>query len=52
MQTFFGCDGVDDDDYDFRNIWNVYRNIKDKDIINSEVLFETKKELFEKGYEV
>ena len=48
--TFFGCDGVDDDDYD-SEIYGMYtRNIKDKDIINSEVLFETKKELFEKGY--
>ena len=48
--TFFGCDGVDDDDYD-SEIYGIYtRNIKDKDIINSEVLFETKKELFEKGY--
>lgn len=48
--TFFGADGIDDDDYD-SEIYGIYtRNVKDKDNINSEILFQTKKELFEKGY--
>lgn len=48
--SFFGTDEIDDDDYD-SEIYGIYtRNIKNKDVINSEVLFETKKELFDKGY--
>lgn len=48
--TFFGSDDVDDDDYD-SEIYGIYtRNIKNKDMINLEILFETKKQLFEKGY--
>lgn len=48
--TFFGSDDVDDDDYD-SEIYGIYtRNVKNKDTVNSEVLFETKKQLFDKGY--
>ena len=48
--SFFGTDEIDDDDYD-SEIYGIYtRNIKNKDVINSEVLFETKRELFDKGY--
>ena len=48
--SFFGTDEIDDDDYD-SEIYGIYtRNIKNKDVINSAVLFETKKELFDKGY--
>ncbi|MBO5477913.1 MAG: hypothetical protein J6A15_09210 [Clostridia bacterium] len=48
--TFFGSDAIDDDSYD-SEIYGMYtRNIKDKEIVNSEVLFYTKKELFEKGF--
>ena len=48
--SFFGTDEIDDDDYD-SEIYGIYtRNVKNKDVINSEVLFETKKELFDKGY--
>ena len=48
--TFFGSDDVDDDDYD-SEIYGIYtRNVKNKDTVNSEVLFETKKQLFDRGY--
>ena len=48
--TFFGSDDVDDDNYD-SEIYGIYtRNVKNKDTVNSEVLFETKKQLFDKGY--
>lgn len=48
--TFFGSDEIDDDDYD-SEIYGIFtKNVKDKDVVNSEVLFQTKKELFEKGY--
>lgn len=48
--TFFGSDAIDDDSYD-SEIYGMYtRNVKNKEIVNSEVLFHTKKELFEKGY--
>lgn len=48
--TFFGADSIDDDDYD-SEIYGIYTKCnEDKDTIKSEILFETKKELFEKGY--
>lgn len=48
--TFFGSDAVDNDDYD-SEIYGIYtRNVKNKEVVNSEVLYHTKKELFEKGY--
>ena len=48
--TFFGSDAIDDDSYD-SEIYGMYtRNVKNKEVVNSEVLFHTKKELFEKGY--
>ncbi len=48
--TFFGSDGVDDDDYD-SEIYGIYtKDIESKDVVCSEILFQTKKELFEKGY--
>ena len=44
--SFFGADDIDDDDYD-SEVYGIYtRNVKDKDIINAEILFDTKKELF------
>ena len=48
--TFFGTDEIEDDYYD-SEIYGMYtRNIKNKDYINSEVIENTKKELFEKGF--
>lgn len=48
--TFFGADDVDNDSYD-SEIYGIYtRNVKDRDNINTEILFQTKRELFEKGY--
>ena len=48
--TFFGTDEIEDDYYD-SEIYGIYtRNIKNKDYINSEVIENTKKELFEKGF--
>lgn len=48
--SFFGADDIDDDDYD-SEVYGIYtRNVKDKDIINAEILFDTKKELFNLGY--
>lgn len=48
--SFFGADSVDDDDYD-SEVYGIYtRNVKDKDIINAEVLYDTKKELFDLGF--
>ncbi|MGN1012319.1 MAG: hypothetical protein ACI4ON_00600 [Clostridia bacterium] len=48
--SFFGADGVEDDDYD-SEVYGIYtRNVKDKDTINAEMLFDTKKELFNLGY--
>ena len=48
--TFFGSDAIDDDSYD-SEIYGMYtRNVKNKEVVNSEVLFHTKKELFETGY--
>lgn len=48
--TFFGSDDVDDDEYD-SEIYGFYtKNVKDKDTVNAELLFDTKKELFNLGY--
>lgn len=48
--SFFGADDIDDDDYD-SEVYGIYtRNVKDKDIINAEVLYDTKKELFDLGF--
>lgn len=48
--SFFGADEIDDDDYD-SEVYGFYtKNVKDKDTINAELLFDTKKELFNLGY--
>ena len=48
--TFFGSDDIDDDEYD-SEIYGFYtKNVKDKDTVNAELLFDTKKELFNLGY--
>ena len=48
--TFFGSDDIDDDEYD-SEIYGFYtKNLKDKDTVNAELLFDTKKELFNLGY--
>lgn len=48
--SFFGADDVDDDDYD-SEVYGIYtRNVKDKDTISAELLFDTKRELFNLGY--
>ncbi len=48
--TLFGADSVDDDDYD-SEIYGIFaKKNENEDVIKSEILFETKKELFEKGY--
>lgn len=48
--SFFGADDIEDDDYD-SEVYGIYtRNVKDKDTINAELLFDTKKELFNLGY--
>lgn len=48
--SIFGSDEVDDDDYD-SEIYGMYiKNVKDKDTINAEMLFDTKQELFNMGY--
>lgn len=48
--SFFGSDSIDDDDYD-SEVYGIYtRNVRDKDIVNAELLFDTKKELFNLGY--
>lgn len=48
--TFFGSDEIDDDDYD-SEIYGIYtKDIESKNDVCSEILFQTKIELFEKGY--
>ncbi len=48
--SIFGSDEVDDDDYD-SEIYGMYiKNVKDKDTINAEMLFETKQQLFDMGF--
>ena len=48
--TFFVSDDIDDDEYD-SEIYGFYtKNLKDKDTVNAELLFDTKKELFNLGY--
>lgn len=48
--SFFGADEVDDDDYD-SEIYGIYtKNIKNKEDITEEILFDTKQELFNLGY--
>ena len=48
--TFFGSDDIDDDEYDSEIYVFYTKNLKDKDTVNAELLFDTKKELFNLGY--
>ena len=48
--SLFGADDIDDDSYD-SEIYGIYtRNVKDKESITAEILFDTKQELFNLGY--
>ena len=48
--TFFGAQDIEEYDYD-SEVFGLYaRNSKDKDMIHAELLFDTKKELFNMGY--
>lgn len=48
--SLFGADDIDDDSYD-SEIYGIYtRNVKDKESITAEILFDTKRELFNLGY--
>ena len=48
--TFFGAQDIEEYDYD-SEVYGLYtRNTKNKDIIHAELLFDTKKELFNMGY--
>ncbi len=48
--SFFGADDVEDDAYD-SEIYGIYtKNVKNKDNITAEILFNTKQELFNLGY--
>ena len=48
--TFFGAQDIEEYDYD-SEVFGLYaRNSKDKDMIHAELLFDTKKELFNMGF--
>lgn len=48
--TFFGAQDIEEFDYD-SEVFGLYtKNLKNKDIIHAELLFDTKKELFNMGY--
>lgn len=48
--TFFGAQDIEEYDYD-SEVFGLYtKNSKDKDMIHAELLFDTKKELFNMGY--
>ena len=48
--TFFGAQDIEEYDYD-SEVFGLYtKNTKDKDMIHAELLFDTKKELFNMGY--
>lgn len=48
--TFFGAQDIEEYDYD-SEVYGLYtKNSKDKDIISAELLFDTKKELFNLGF--
>lgn len=48
--SIFGADDIDDDEYD-SEIFGLYSgDSENKDIIDTEMIFQTKKELFQKGY--
>ena len=48
--TFFGAQDIEEHDYD-SEVYGLYtKNTKDKDMIHAELLFGTKKELFNMGY--
>lgn len=48
--SFFGADDVEDDIYD-AEIYGIYtKNIKSKENVATEILFNTKQELFDLGY--
>ena len=48
--TFFGAQDIEEHDYD-SEVFGLYtKNTKDRDMIHAELLFDTKKELFNMGY--
>lgn len=48
--TFFGAQDIEEFDYD-SEVFGLYtKNLKNKDMIHAELLFDTKKELFNMGY--
>lgn len=48
--TFFGAQDIEEYDYDSEVYAFYTKNTKDKDIISAELLFDTKKELFNMGF--
>ena len=48
--TFFGAQDIEEHDYDSEEFVLYTKNSKDKDMIHAELLFDTKKELFNIGF--